>query len=97
MKPISRMGKGAFFAPCPRGYDDGGHASLCPPYKSNGIDMISETVYLAPQVFPGSPVRPRHDDDTAASTSCMSGAVALAPNSRHAGSCEPRNQNKLAR
>jgi hypothetical protein len=47
MKPIRRVGKGAFFAPCPRGYDDGGHASLCPPYKSDGIDMIrtSETPY----------------------------------------------------
>jgi hypothetical protein len=39
MKPISRVGKGALFAPCPRGYDDGGHASLCPPYKSDGIDF----------------------------------------------------------
>jgi hypothetical protein len=47
MKPISRVGKGALFAPCPREYDDGGHASLCPPYKSAGIDMIrtSETPY----------------------------------------------------
>jgi hypothetical protein len=41
------VGKGALFAPCPRGHDDGGHASLCPPYKSDGIDMIrtSETMY----------------------------------------------------
>jgi hypothetical protein len=59
MKPIGRVGKGALFAPCPRGYDDGGHAEpvigpaegrtrwLCPPYKSDGVDMIrtSETVY----------------------------------------------------
>jgi hypothetical protein len=46
VKPIRRVGKGARFAPCPRGYDDGGHASLCPPYTSDGIDMIrtSETV-----------------------------------------------------
>jgi hypothetical protein len=57
VKPISRVGKGALFAPRPCGYDDGRHAEpvigpgdgrirwLCPPYKSDGIDMIrtSET------------------------------------------------------
>jgi hypothetical protein len=26
-----RVGKGALFAPCPRGHCNGGHASLCPP------------------------------------------------------------------
>jgi hypothetical protein len=36
MKLISRVGKGALFAPRPRGPDDGGHTSLCPPYKSGG-------------------------------------------------------------
>src|SRR5580704_18095086 len=30
-----RVGKGAFFAPCPRGNAGGGHASLCPPYNCN--------------------------------------------------------------
>jgi hypothetical protein len=56
MKPIGRVGKGALFAPCPRGYDDGGHAEpvigpaegrtrwLCPPYKSDGIDMDHEGI-----------------------------------------------------
>jgi hypothetical protein len=56
MKPISRVGKGALFAPCPHGYDEGGHAEpvigpaegrtrwLCPPYKSDGIDMDHEGI-----------------------------------------------------
>jgi hypothetical protein len=51
LKPMSRVGKGALFAPCPRGYDDGGHAKpvigpaesrtrwLCTPYKSDRIDL----------------------------------------------------------
>jgi hypothetical protein len=39
-----RVGKGALFAPCPRGYEIGGHASLCPPYGA----WISSERALAP-------------------------------------------------
>ena len=53
-----RVGKGAL-APCPprqRAYQDGGHASLCPPYQSNDDRSLASPAAPAPHT-PESPSR----------------------------------------